>query len=272
MPDNPTHIGPALGDEDWRQLDALNLSQNPDERAQGAAISQKLTFGEQKDFAAYQQKVRPKGTNDTTAIETPIGSVGGDMLALGGMQLGNAVSGATSVAGKALAGLKAATSQGGSVIKYEIAKGALQHFGVPYYLAGPLAYVFSGYRFTKGGPTAAPAEALPTAAPTPTETPMAPSVPEPVRQAYTKARAAATPASAPVPATPAAEVPSESPFTAAEMDQAKKWAGQGVSHETILQRILASRALRMSTPGFVDPDTVKQEVEYMMSHGGRRQQ
>jgi len=84
-----------------------------------------------------------------------------DMLAVG--QVGRGVV-AAARGGGALAGVKEAVVNTAPLVKYEIAKGALEHLGVPSAIAMPIAMAFSGYKKGAKVPAAAAeAEAVSTA-------------------------------------------------------------------------------------------------------------
>lgn len=184
-----------------------------------------------------------------------------ELVALSGARIATAAATeGAGMAGRAIAGVKAAAGEAAPILKYETIKLALQKMGVPHEAAGVVAMVMSGYR--RGGAakaeTAAQAEAATASAPRAARAEPAP------------APAAARPETPRTPRAPKAKAPSAPEKTPAatsgfsltpeEERQAEKWLGAGVKPEVVAQRIVLSRQLTGAT-GAPSPDVMRAAIE-----------
>lgn len=149
LPDVSAHAGvPARGRGTQLDLDKSN---------RGAAL-------------ATTPLAHPTGVDAIDGFTSPVGLAS---LAAGGVGIVRA-----GVAGGVTAAAKTAIADASPLIKYEIAKGALEHAGIPSSIAMPIAMVFSGYKKgAKAEPVTAakPRPAVPASAAPPIAAEVAPA-------------------------------------------------------------------------------------------------
>lgn len=148
----------VLTAEDYQALHAMQMSDDPSQRAQAASLAKKLTSDEQRAFFDVQQTAN-KDAGERTREDNSLFGMPPEVAVLSGIGLGRAIGAAgLTAAGRAVAGLKSAGAQVTPIIKYEATKTALEAVGVPKPLATAAAYAVSSYR--RGASSVAEAETV----------------------------------------------------------------------------------------------------------------
>lgn len=234
----------TLGEDDYRMLYDMSLSEDAGVRAQAATLAKKLTPEEGHDFVAFQQaEWKRRGGSERHREDNSVLGLPPEAAAIGIAGVARAVAGeGLTLAGRAAAGAKAVVSEASPYAKYHVVKAGLEGMGVPWWMADAAAFALSG-RGRQGAAGAEDAEKTvaqsideavaagklrradgytPQMAPRPTpgSVPMAPAEPVPAAAPPPAARAPMTaapaetpivetapPAAAPAPATPPASAP-----------------------------------------------------------------
>jgi hypothetical protein len=159
----PDPVRPALGEEDYRQLTGMLLSEDAGQRSRAAALAQKMTPVEQQQFFDVQQKMHAGSDLQVGRPDASLLGMPPELVALGGLGVMRGVAGATGLTGKAVSAAKSAATSLGPIAKYEVVKSALKHIGLSDSAATAIATGIVATTGGGGGKTAAPATVAQTA-------------------------------------------------------------------------------------------------------------